>query len=228
MQILLTFGKDDIFVILWQLCIVNRKYCNSSLAIEVYCGRSFMSHESGFLVRMQERNKQISLTLTSLLILRLTPRISSNLNFSLNSFLKTGLILMSTFAEKDTSNPDSEKESKMRRYMLNKDADCLANILESIQKIEEYVVSFNNADELNSDTKSFDAVLMNFIVISEMAAKLSDEFRISNSEIEWWKIKGLRNIVAHDYFGVDAEEIWQIIKNWLPRLKSYINNLDII
>jgi uncharacterized protein with HEPN domain len=112
--------------------------------------------------------------------------------------------------------------------MSNKDADCFANILESIQKIEEYVVSFNNADELNSDTKSFDAVLMNFIVIGEMAAKLSDEFRISNSEIEWWKIKGLRNIVAHDYFGVDAEEIWQIIKNWLPKLKSYINNLDII
>lgn len=135
---------------------------------------------------------------------------------------------MLTFAEKDTSNPDSEKESKMRRYMLNKDADCLANILESIQKIEEYVVLFNNADELNSDTKSFDAVLMNFIVIGEMAAKLSDEFRVSNSEIEWWKIKGLRNIVAHDYFGVDAEEIWQIIKNWLPKLKSYINNLDII
>ncbi len=116
----------------------------------------------------------------------------------------------------------------MRRYMLNKDADCLANILESIQKIEEYVVSFNNADELNIDTKSFDAVLMNFIVIGEMAGKLSDDFRISNSEIEWWKIKGLRNIVAHDYFGVDAEEIWQIIKNWLPKLKSYINNLDII
>ena len=135
---------------------------------------------------------------------------------------------MLTFAGENTSNPDSEKELKMRRYMLNKDADCLANILESIQKIEEYVVSLNNADELNIDTKSFDAVLMNFIVIGEMAAKLSDEFRISNSEIEWWKIKGLRNIVAHDYFGVDAEEIWQIIKNWLPKLKSYINNLDII
>lgn len=112
--------------------------------------------------------------------------------------------------------------------MLNKDADCLANILESIQKIEEYVFSLNNGDDLNNDAKSFDAVLMNFIVIGEMAGKLSDDFKISNTEIEWWKIKGLRNIVVHDYFGVDAEEIWQIIKNWLPKLKSYINNLDII
>ena len=102
--------------------------------------------------------------------------------------------------------------------MLNKDADCLENILESIQKIEEYIVSFNNADELNSDTKSFDAALMNFIVIGEMAGKLSEEFKIANTEIEWWKIKGLRNIVAHDYFGVDAEEIWQIIKMLMNNL----------
>jgi len=115
----------------------------------------------------------------------------------------------------------------MRQFMLNKDADCLANILESIEKIEEYVVLFSNADELNNDSKSFDAVLMNFIVIGEMAGKLSDEFKISNAEIEWWKIKGLRNIVAHDYFGIDAEEIWQIIKIWLPRLKLYINSINI-
>lgn len=110
--------------------------------------------------------------------------------------------------------------------MSNKDKDCLDGILESIQKIEEYVVTFNNGDDLNNDSKSFDAVLMNFIVIGEMAGKLSDEFKFSNIEIEWWKIKGLRNIVAHDYFGVDAEEIWQIIKNWLPKLKSFINNLN--
>ncbi len=135
-------------------------------------------------------------------------------------------MLKLTFAGKDILNPTSEKELKMKPYMLNKDADCLANILESIQKIEEYVASFNNADELNFDTKSFDAVLMNFIVIGEMAGKLSDDFKNSNVEIEWWKIKGLRNIVAHDYFGVDAEEIWQIIKNWLPKLKSFINNLN--
>ncbi len=115
----------------------------------------------------------------------------------------------------------------MKQFMLNKDADCLAYILESIEKIEEYVVSISNADDLNNDTKSFDAVLMNFIVIGEMAGKLSESFKNTYSEIEWWKIKGLRNIVAHDYFGVDAEEIWQIIKFWLPRLKLYINSLNI-
>ncbi len=40
------------------------------------------------------------------------------------------------------------------------------------------------------------------------------------SEIEWIKIKGFRNIVAHDYFGIDAEEVWQIIRNKIPALKN--------
>ena len=75
--------------------------------------------------------------------------------------------------------------------MLTKDLDCLSNILESIGKIEQYVAPLISADELYIDTKSFDAIMMNFIVIGEMVAKLSDEFKSSNLEIEWWKIKGL-------------------------------------
>ena len=110
--------------------------------------------------------------------------------------------------------------------MSTKDLDCLANILESIEKIELYTIKFKNADELYEDSKSFDAVLMNFIIIGEMVLKLSDEFKSKNSSIEWWKIKGLRNIVAHDYFGVDAEEIWQINKTKLPELKNFILNIS--
>lgn len=54
--------------------------------------------------------------------------------------------------------------------------------------------------------------MMNFVVIGEMVDKISDEFKKSLSNIEWIKIKGFRNIVAHDYFGIDAEEVLQIIK----------------
>jgi len=108
--------------------------------------------------------------------------------------------------------------------MSIKDLDCLANILESIEKIESYIFPLNTADELFVDIKSFDAILMNFVIIGEMVVKLSEEFKNQNTEIIWWKIKGFRNIVAHDYFGVDAEEVWQIIHNKLPELKSFIQN----
>ena len=78
---------------------------------------------------------------------------------------------------------------------------------------------------LLEDSRTFDAVMMNFIVIGEMVAKLTDDFKNDHSEIEWWKIKVLCNIVAHNYFVIDVEEIWQIIQNKLPGLKTYIESV---
>jgi len=107
-----------------------------------------------------------------------------------------------------------------------KDIACLLNILDSIEKIREYSGTFKNADDLYSDSKSFDAVMMNFIVIGEMAEKLTEEFRLStNSKIDWFKIKGFRNIIAHNYFGIDAEEVWQIIENNMTALEANIKKL---
>ncbi len=105
----------------------------------------------------------------------------------------------------------------------HKDFACILNILDSISKIEKYSHDFSDADSFYEDSKSFDAVMMNFVVIGEMAEKLSHGF-IENTgkEIEWPRIKGLRNIIAHDYFGIDAEEIWQIIHGRLQNLKSFL------
>lgn len=55
--------------------------------------------------------------------------------------------------------------------------------------------------------RDFDASMMNFIIIGEMVSRLSDKFIEENSQIDWFKIRGFRNIVAHDYFGIDAEEV---------------------
>ena len=64
---------------------------------------------------------------------------------------------------------------------------------------------------------------MNFIVIGEMADKLSDDFKLKTQEnVDWLKIKSFRNIIAHNYFGVDAEEVWQIVHDYLPGLKSHV------
>ena len=100
-----------------------------------------------------------------------------------------------------------------------KDKNCLQNILDSINKIDNYTQLFHNADELYNDNKSFDAVLMNFVIIGEMVFKLSDEFKQNNSSVDWSNIKGFRNIIAHQYFGIDAEEVWGIVHNELPNLK---------
>jgi uncharacterized protein with HEPN domain len=109
--------------------------------------------------------------------------------------------------------------------MLNKDTYCLETIIEAIDRIFEYTSGFNSADEFNNDNRNFGATMMNFVVIGEMVEKLSEDFKRKHNQIEWIKIKGFRNIVAHDYFGIDAEEVWQIIKNKIPDLKIAIGQL---
>ena len=109
--------------------------------------------------------------------------------------------------------------------MLTKDHLCLGSILEATDRIIEYTSGFDSADNFNNDYRNFDATMMNFVVIGEMVDKLSNDFKRNNNNIEWIKIKGFRNIVAHDYFGIDAEEVWQIIENKIPGLKSEIQRL---
>lgn len=109
--------------------------------------------------------------------------------------------------------------------MLTKDRHCLESIIEAIERIIEYTSGFKSADDFNNDYRNFDATMMNFVVIGEMIDKLSEDFKTKNSEMEWVKIKGFRNIVAHDYFGIDAEEVWQIIRNKIPVLKTEISKL---
>ena len=63
---------------------------------------------------------------------------------------------------------------------------------------------------------------MNFIIIGEMVARLTEEFVEQNTHVDWFKIRGFRNIVAHNYLGIDAEEVWQIITAHIPKLKKEI------
>ncbi len=68
----------------------------------------------------------------------------------------------------------------------------------------------------------FDATLMNFVVIGEMVDRISPELKSRHTDLDWQRIKDFRNMVAHDYMGVDAEEVWQIIHANLPDLRTKI------
>ena len=73
--------------------------------------------------------------------------------------------------------------------------------------------------------KTFDVVLMNFINIGESVTKLSDNLTGRESDVPWVKYRGFRNIVAHNYFGVNAEEVWKIIHSSIPELKEKVDNI---
>ena len=109
--------------------------------------------------------------------------------------------------------------------MSEKDRGNLSAILDSCKKIQEFVEDIFDADAFYMDVKTFDAVLMNFVIIGESVVKISDELKINEPQIPWKRMKGFRNIVAHNYFGVDAEEVWQIIKNNIPELENDIDTI---
>ena len=109
--------------------------------------------------------------------------------------------------------------------LTHRDFACIFNMLESIDKILKYSKNYANADDFNKDSLAFDATMMNFIIIGEMVEKLSEKFlQDTSAEIDWFKIKGFRNIIAHNYFGIDAEEVWQIINISLPHLRVSLEN----
>ncbi len=92
----------------------------------------------------------------------------------------------------------------------------LLALLESISKVELYSQDFVEAEDFYHDQKSFDASMMQFVVIGEVISRLDDNFKISHDEIPWQKIKD---------FGIDADEIWDIMQNKLLPLKSSIQTL---
>jgi uncharacterized protein with HEPN domain len=109
--------------------------------------------------------------------------------------------------------------------MSSKDKHSLQTIIEAISKIHRFTKGHSDPDNFNEDDKAFDAVMMNFILIGEMVSRISSNTKKANPQIDWNRIKGFRNLVEHDYFGIDAEEVWQIIVNDLPILKKEIDKI---
>jgi uncharacterized protein with HEPN domain len=100
----------------------------------------------------------------------------------------------------------------------------LDDILEAIDRISEYVHGMDG-DAFGSDRKTQDAVIRNLEVIGEASRNLADELKAQANEIEWSKIIGLRNILAHEYFGVSVPIVWDIVQNKLDPLRDVCTNL---
>lgn len=99
------------------------------------------------------------------------------------------------------------------------------DILESIKRIENYTIDLSYEDFIENDLVR-DAVLRNLEVIGEAAKSIPDEVRDQYPDVPWRRIVGLRNIVIHEYFGVDFENIWKIVKENIPEVKPFIKQVS--
>ncbi len=100
----------------------------------------------------------------------------------------------------------------------------LKDILIAIDKIDEVtnVVVF---DVFMQDYKIHDVVMYNFIIVGEASNRISDEFKQTHNSVEWHKLRGMRNHLAHSYDEIDYKVVWETIKNDLPQLKKQIQNI---
>jgi uncharacterized protein with HEPN domain len=109
--------------------------------------------------------------------------------------------------------------------MSERDIPHLMLMLEMVEKIQEYTKFIHSVEEFEKDSKTFDACMMDFIVIGELVWKLSDEFQEKHSHIEWYKIRAFRNFAAHQYFGILPEKVWEIIQTKIPELKTNLEKI---
>ena len=100
----------------------------------------------------------------------------------------------------------------------------LLDILESAEKVKIYTQELTY-DGFIEDGKTIDAVVRNIEIIGEASNRLPDELKDKAPEIDWFKIRGLRNRIAHGYFGINYKIIWDIITDYLTELVFQINKL---
>ena len=106
---------------------------------------------------------------------------------------------------------------------MRDDKERLRDIEEAIERIEKHASKGRKAFE-------DDELIQNWIVhhlqiIGEATRSLSAEYRKKHPEVAWSKIIGMRNILVHDYFGIDVDVVWRVVERDLPELKQKIRAL---
>lgn len=100
----------------------------------------------------------------------------------------------------------------------------LEDMLQAARKIRLYTDG-KDYDSFIADDKTVDAVVRNFEIIGEPANRIDDDFRLNNPEIEWNRIRGFRNRIIHDYFGIDYEIVWAIVDSYLDELIEWLDTI---
>lgn len=100
----------------------------------------------------------------------------------------------------------------------------LLHMLESISNIEKWTKNISQ-EEFFDDTKTQDAVMRKFEILGEAVRNIPKDFRNTYSHIEWREIAGMRDMLIHEYFGVDLGIVWHTTQKDIPRLRKKIEDI---
>lgn len=106
---------------------------------------------------------------------------------------------------------------------MRDDRETLLDIREAIERVEKYAVRGRETFERDELIQTW--VLHHLQIIGEAVSAPSTKFTQKHSDVAWPKIVGMRNILVHNYFSIDAPIVWAVIENDLPVLKQQITDL---
>ena len=109
--------------------------------------------------------------------------------------------------------------------VTDKDLHRINHIIESINKIETIANNCENLETFENKWIEQDAMIRNFEIIGEASNHLSTRLKEEHPEIEWAKIVGMRNLIAHEYFGVSPKVIWNTAVDIIPGLRRKLTEI---
>ena len=100
----------------------------------------------------------------------------------------------------------------------------LEDMLEGIRRIRSYAHG-RSFEDFERDELVVDGIVRNLEVLGEAAKQTPDELKKTHPEVDWRKIAGLRDVLIHQYFGIDLVIVWDIVQNKLPALEFEVRRI---
>ena len=106
---------------------------------------------------------------------------------------------------------------------MRDDATRIGDALEAIERVEKYAAKGQKA--FDSDELIQTWIVHHLQILAEALTRIDESTRRDHDEIPWDKIRGMRNILVHEYFGIDKRLVWAVVESDLPELKEQLDAL---
>lgn len=107
---------------------------------------------------------------------------------------------------------------------MKPDVIYLSHILDAIEKIDRYLAG-TDYETFSANDMMIDAVVRELEIVGEAARNLSTSFVEEHADIPWDRIRAMRNVLIHEYFGVNLKVIWDTYNRNLPPLKAFVQRM---